>query len=254
VEAGCPNKTACFKDGQATFLILGDICTRNCKFCGVKQSPGAKLSLDLDEPKRLSGLVKDLRLNYVVITSVTRDDLSDGGAAIFARSIKLIRKRNKGIKVEALIPDFQNKLSSLRCLLDAHPFVVAHNIETVRRLYYLIRPMADYSRSLMVLKRTKKLRPDILTKSSVMLGLGESRQEVMDTMRDLRENYCDILTIGQYLAPSIRHYPVKKFIPPEDFKEYEPIALAMGFKKVFCGPLVRSSYQAERISREVIHA
>lgn len=254
VEAKCPNISSCFKNKQATFLILGDTCTRNCRFCGVKQSPGAGLSLDLNEPDRISGLIKELGLNYAVITSVSRDDLPDGGAAIFARSIKLIRELNEKVKVEALIPDFQGRLPSLECLLDAHPFVAAHNIETVRRLYPLIRPMADYSRSLWVLKKIKELRPDILTKSSIILGLGESRQEVTDTMRDLRENHCDILTIGQYLAPSIRHYPVKEFISPEDFQKYEPIALAMGFKKAFCGPLVRSSYQAEKISREAVYA
>lgn len=254
VEAGCPNITVCFKNKQATFLILGDTCTRNCRFCGVKQSPGARLNVDLNEPERLSSLVKKLGLNYAVITSVTRDDLSDGGADIFARSIKLIRELDEKVKVEALIPDFQGRLPSLGRLLDAHPFVVAHNIETVHRLYPLIRPMADYLRSLGVLKKIKELRPDILTKSSMILGLGESKQEIISTMRDLRENHCDILTIGQYLAPSARHYPVKEFISPEDFQKYEPIALAMGFKKVFCGPLVRSSYQAEKISREVIYA
>ncbi len=252
-EARCPNITYCFRNKKVTFMILGDTCTRNCKFCNVgtvlKTGQKCPPEVDLDEPHRISELVKLLGLNYVVITSVTRDDLEDGGAAQFARTIELIH----GIKVEVLIPDFCGKILNLECVLGTEPFVVAHNIETVRRLYSNLRPAADYELSLNVLSKIKELKPGIITKSSIMLGLGETEQEVIRTMQDLKNAKCDILTLGQYLAPSVNHYPVKEFISIEQFRKYQDTATAIGFKSVLSGPLVRSSYRAEEASKEFVY-
>ena len=243
-QARCPNINHCFKNKRFTFMILGDTCTRNCRFCAVTKSANKNLALDEDEPYRISQLVKRLDLDYVVITSVTRDDLVDGGAAIFAKTIELIHKINEDIKVEVLIPDFRGKIQSIESVLNAAPFVVAHNIETVKRLYPDLRPQADYELSLGILRKIKELKPRILTKSSLMLGLGETEKEVIAAMRDLRSNRCDILTLGQYLVPSPEHYPIKEFISIEQFKEYKDIGMALGFKFVLSGPLVRSSYHA----------
>ncbi len=252
-EARCPNITYCFRNKKVTFMILGDTCTRNCKFCNVgtvlKTGQKCPPEVDLYEPHRISELVKLLGLNYVVITSVTRDDLEDGGAAQFARTIELIH----GIKVEVLIPDFCGKILNLECVLGTEPFVVAHNIETVRRLYSNLRPAADYELSLNVLSKIKELKPGIITKSSIMLGLGETEQEVIRTMQDLKNAKCDILTLGQYLAPSVNHYPVKEFISIEQFRKYQDTATAIGFKSVLSGPLVRSSYRAEEASKEFVY-
>lgn len=248
--AKCPNTTYCFKNRHATFIILGDNCTRNCKFCAVKKSEKNDLIVDKDEPQRISSVVKELGLRYVVITSVTRDDLCDGGAGQFAETIKLVSKIDKNIKIEVLIPDFQNKLSSLKCIVDAGPNVVAHNIETIKRLYKDLRPLAEYETSLKVLARLKELGEGIATKSSLMLGLGESEEEVISTMEDLRQSLCDILTLGQYLAPSANHYPVKEFISIEQFQKYKEIGLRIGFKVVSSGPLVRSSFHAEEVHNE----
>jgi lipoic acid synthetase len=190
----------------------------------------------------------------VVITSVCRDDLADGGAGQFVKTIELIHQVNKDIKVEILIPDFQANTSSLKCVLDVGPFVTAHNIETVRRLYDVLRPQADYGLSLEVLSKIKEIKPAMTTKSSLMLGLGETEEEVTGTMADLRKHECDILTLGQYLAPSALHYPVKEFIPIEQFRRYHKTALSMGFGAVLSGPCVRSSYQAEGLSKELMHA
>ncbi|MDD2689205.1 MAG: lipoyl synthase [Candidatus Omnitrophica bacterium] len=252
-EARCPNLSSCFRNGKAAFLILGSICTRDCSFCAVNKAKNTGI-LDEAEPERIRDLVRILGLNYVVITSVTRDDLPDAGANIFARSIELIHSLNGNIIVEVLIPDFQGKISSLKCVLDASPGVLAHNIETVNRLYPFLRPQANYLLSLTVLSKAKELRPDIDTKSSIMLGLGETEAEIIKTMQDLRANQCDILTLGQYLAPSIRHYPVKKFIGIEDFQRYQEIGRELGFKAIFSGPLVRSSYCAEQVYRSMAHA
>jgi lipoic acid synthetase len=253
-EAKCPNISSCFKNNKATFMILGDTCTRSCRFCGVKKVGRiGKLEVDLAEPFRIREAVKKLGINYVVITSVTRDDLKDGGAAQFAKVIELIRDIGSDIKVEALIPDFRRETSSLEYVLGAFPTVVAHNIETVSRLYGDLRPQANYQLSLKVLSKIKELMPPIITKSSLMLGLGETRPEVIATMKDLRYNSCDILTLGQYLAPSVNHYPVKEFINIGQFQEYEKIGIALGFKTVLSGPLVRSSYHAEEVYTELLY-
>ncbi|MEK6727307.1 MAG: lipoyl synthase [Candidatus Omnitrophota bacterium] len=250
-EAKCPNQNYCFNNKKVTFMILGDSCTRNCRFCNVNKSTSAHLGVDNDEPGRISEAVRILGLNYVVITSVTRDDLSDGGASIFAKTIELIRKVNKDTKIEALIPDFKGRISSLRLLLDAEPDVVAHNIETVRRISRDLRPLSDYQLSLGILKRIKEINIRLYTKSSLILGLGETEAEVIEAMRDLRASFCDSLTLGQYLAPSIGHYPIKEFVNIEQFQKYHDIGLSLGFKAVLSGPLVRSSYKAEEVYKEL---
>lgn len=246
-EARCPNFGDCFSNLRLTFMILGDICTRNCKFCAVEKSNAKLLDFDLDEPWRIAGVVGKLGLKYVVLTSATRDDLEDGGASIFFRTIELIHTLNKGIKVEVLIPDFKGKLDCIKRVLDAHPQVIAHNLETVKRLYAEIRPKADYELSLGVLRKIKEVSPTSVTKSSLMLGLGEREEEVKLTLQDLRGVDCDIITLGQYLAPSQNHYPVQEFISWEKFMRYREMGIALGFKVVLSGPLVRSSYRAEEV-------
>jgi len=254
-QAACPNITSCYKNRKATFLILGDTCTRDCGFCAVKKSGvAAALSLDRDEPWRIREAIKKLGIKYAVITSVTRDDLADGGAQIFSRTIKALRSLNTDIRVEVLIPDFRLNISSLKCVVEAGPDVIAHNLETVQRLYRPLRPSSSYEVSLRVLREIKVLKPALITKSSLMLGLGETEEEVFGALRDLRDCSCDILTLGQYLAPSQEHYPVKEFISTQQFGKYREMALALGFQSVFSGPLVRSSYQAERVYNELIHA
>jgi len=250
-EAKCPNVAECFNKKQATFLILGNVCTRNCKFCNVKKrSIPANV---VDEPDKISNIVRDLGLKYVVITSVCRDDLVDGGANIFADTIDSIHKLNKNIKVEVLIPDFCGKIILLKKVLDARPEVLAHNIETVERLYCELRPMANYQRSLKLIRRSKELSPRITTKSSIMLGMGEAESEIVATMKDLRESKCDILTLGQYLAPSPDHYPIKEFISPGQFIKLKQIGLDLGFKVVHSGPKVRSSYHAQDLHEELVY-
>lgn len=248
-SAKCPNLNFCFKNLRFTFMLLGDTCTRNCRFCAVDKSDPQALSLDWDEPLRIRDVVKQLGLKFVVITSVTRDDLEDGGAGIFAKTISLIQRINKDIKIEVLIPDFRANIASLECILDAKPHIVAHNIETVRRLHNDLRPKASYELSLDILKRLKELSHRLITKSSLMLGLGETEEEVRDTMEDLKENLCDVLILGQYLAPSGEHYPVKEFINLNQFQRYRDMGLSLGFKSVLSGPLVRSSYKAEEVYR-----
>jgi lipoic acid synthetase len=249
-SAHCPNIGKCWGQGVATFMILGEICTRACRFCAVKA--GRPMEVDQDEPHNVALAVKNLKLRYVVITSVARDDLKDEGAEHFAKTILAIRALTPETKIEVLIPDFSNKEDSLKCLVDVKPEVVSHNIETVRRLSPDIRPQAEYDRSLQVLKNFKRLDPSIFTKSSFMVGLGETDDEIRDVMNDLREAECDILTIGQYLSPTQlkRHVPVKRFISPEEFEGYKKIGIAMGFKHVMSAPLVRSSYIAEEGYRE----
>lgn len=254
-EAKCPNLSNCFKKKELTFMILGNICTRNCRFCGVSKSHSKEvLNLDLDEPFRVAKVARDLGLEYCTITSVSRDDLEDGGASIFAETVELLRDIDKDTKVEVLIPDFKGSVSSLECVLSVIPSVVAHNIETVARLYEDLRPMADYRLSLRILHKIKELIPQMTTKSSIMLGLGETENEIINTMKDLKDSLCDILTLGQYLSPSPDHYPVKEFISPEQFENYRSYAVNLGFKKVFAGPLVRSSYLAQQLYQEVVYA
>jgi lipoic acid synthetase len=244
-EARCPNLGECFSQGTATFLILGDICTRNCGFCSIQH--GVPAPPAEDEPKRIARAVVEMGLHYVVITSVTRDDLADGGASFFATTISAIREQDQGIKIEVLVPDFRGDLSSLEMVLRASPDVLNHNIETVQRLYTEVRPQADYKRSLSLLKRSKEIYPQIHTKSGFMLGLGEGHQEVIELMEDLRKAECDLLTIGQYLQPRSDRLPVERFIPPEEFEEYKKTGEAMGFSAVASGPFVRSSFHASQM-------
>ena len=244
-EARCPNLGECFSKGTATLLILGRICTRNCGFCSVEH--GVPSPLDKGEPEKIAQAVKKMGLQYVVITSVTRDDLPDGGASHFGRTIQAIRALDRKIKVEVLIPDFKGDLSSITTVLKEGPDVLNHNIETVLRLYPEVRPQADYKRSINLLKRSKESHPHILTKSGFMLGLGEIKEEVLDVLRDLREVECDFLTIGQYLQPRPDRLPVVRYIPPDEFEEYRKIGEEMGFKSVASGPFVRSSFHAAQM-------
>lgn len=241
-NAICPNLGECFAQKTATFLIMGHICTRRCRFCAVKK--GEPLKIDQTEPLRLSNAVKALKLEYVVITSVTRDDLPDGGAAHFASSIEAIRNSNENIPVEVLVPDFQGSRDALTTVAEAGPAVINHNLETVLRLYSKVRIGADYFRSLELLRLAKTIKPQLLTKSGLMLGLGETKREIMKAVFDLKSVGCDLLTIGQYLAPSPEHAPVVHYYSPKEFAAIQKEALSLGFKKVISGPLVRSSYHA----------
>ncbi|MFH1386848.1 MAG: lipoyl synthase [bacterium] len=239
-EAKCPNIGECFARQTCTFMILGNNCTRNCAFCGVDN--GNPCPVDQDEPKKIAEAVKKLRLKYVVITSVTRDDLLDGGAEQFAKTVENLRLNVAVSKIEILIPDF---IESLNIVLDAKPYVLNHNIETVPRLYQKIRPQAKYERSLAILKKTKELAPDIYTKSGFMVGLGETEAEVFAVLKDLFANQCELVTIGQYLPPSKFHLQPERFVTPEEFEKYKTFGLELGFKQVAAGPFVRSSYHAE---------
>jgi len=250
-SARCPNRPECFAEGTATFMILGDICTRNCTFCAVKG--GQPQTPDPQEPEHIVEAVDKLGLRYVVVTSVTRDDLADGGASQFAQTIKAINKYDSNIMVEVLIPDFRGSLAALHTLVDACPAVLNHNVETVPRLYPEVRPWANYQRSLELLRRAKSLNNRILTKSGLMLGLGEERQEVIKVMADLRQASCDLLTIGQYLQPSLRHHKLVRYVPREEFEEYQNIGREMGFVSVISGPLVRSSFHAARMYLSAVH-
>ncbi len=239
-RARCPNQSDCFGRGTATFLILGDRCTRNCGFCNVTHAEPAPL--DPKEPMRVAEAVKQLGLRYVVITSVTRDDLDDGGAAHFARTIGAVRALSRGIKVEVLVPDL---VHALDLVTEARPDVINHNLETVPRLYKRVRQGANYQRSLELLKRVKDSEREIYTKSGLMLGIGETEREVVGVMDDLRQVDCDMLTLGQYLAPSKAHLPVQTYVHPEKFKRFREIGERKGFLFVASGPFVRSSYAAE---------
>jgi len=251
-EAKCPNIAECFSKGTATFLILGNICTRNCTYCSVKtclragthRQEGIPLEIDLNEPERVARLVKKLNLNYVVITSVTRDDLSDGGAGIFAQTIQEIKNLSSETKIEVLIPDFKGKRDLLKKVIDARPYALAHNLETAERLFSAVRPQGDYSRSLNLLKEAKEINPNIFTKSGIMVGMGEVKEEIIEVMKDLREVGCDIFTIGQYLQPSLNHLPIHKYYTPEEFKEFQRAGEELDFLHIESGPLVRSSYHA----------
>jgi len=241
-SAACPNQTECWNAGTVTFMILGNVCTRSCRFCGVPK--GTPQGLDLDEPNRVARAVASLNLKYAVITSVTRDDLADGGASLFAATIKAIRKKCPVCRVEVLIPDFKGSELSLRTVLDASPDVLNHNIETVPALYSTVRPQADYERSLALLASAHA--DGALTKTGLMLGLGEGIDEVREVMDNLRKAGCSILTFGQYLQPRKNHLPVEKYYHPDEFVSLLDEAIAMGFQHVAAGPLVRSSYHAEQ--------
>lgn len=241
-EANCPNQFECFSAHTATFLILGATCTRNCRFCNIEG--GQPTPVDPDEPRRVAEAADRMNLRYVVVTSVTRDDLPDGGAGHFAATIHALRDQIPGVQVEVLIPDFQGDRSSLKTVLAARPDVLNHNMETVRRLYSAARPQADYDRSLELLARVGKINPGLPAKSGIMLGLGEAEEEVKEVIEDIHRTGCRMLTIGQYLQPTARHLPVVGFIPPEEFERWRCVALAVGFEKVASGPFVRSSYHA----------
>ncbi len=244
-EARCPNLGECFSKGTATILILGRICTRNCGFCAVEH--GVSAPPEEEEPERVAQAVKKMGLHYVVITSVTRDDLPDGGACHFAKTIHAIRAMDRGIKIEVLIPDFKGDVSSLLTVLREGPDVLNHNIETIPRLYEGVRPQADYKRSLRLLKRAKERGSQTLTKSGFMLGLGEREEEIFSLLRDLSDAGCDFLTIGQYLQPRPDRLPVVRYIPPEDFEKIKKIGEEMGFRSVASGPFVRSSFHAAQM-------
>jgi len=241
-EAHCPNLGECWSAGTATFMILGDICTRSCGFCAVKT--GRPTELDLDEPRRVAEAVQTMGVRYAVITSVNRDELEDGGASIFAATIREIRRRAPGCKVEVLIPDFKGDERALQLVIDAAPDVLNHNVETVPRIYRQVRPQANYEQSLTLLLRAK--RAGMVTKSGFMVGIGEEVEEVYALLRDLREHEVDIVTIGQYLQPSPQHLPVVRYVHPEEFERFREYGLQLGLRHVESGPLVRSSYHAEK--------
>lgn len=240
--AKCPNRGECFNCGDATFMVLGDICTRGCRFCAVGR--GKPLPPDADEPVRVAEAVKEWAIRYAVLTMPTRDDLPDGGAAHFARVIETIHQTVPGVKVEPLISDLKGNLDALKTVLAAGPDVLAHNVETVPELYASVRIGAQYERTLNVLAESKKIAPHILTKTGFMVGLGETDAQIKKLMNDLRKADVDLLTIGQYLAPSALHYPVARYPEPEEYRNWEEYALSLGFKGVASGPLVRSSYRA----------
>ena len=241
-EAMCPNIGECWENRTATFLILGEICTRNCGFCSV--TTGRPTGLDLDEPRRLAEAVERIGLRHIVITSVTRDDLPDGGAAIFAETIRQLRERVPGCGIEVLIPDFQGNWDALATVMAARPDILNHNMETVPRLYKRVRPKAIYAQSLELLKRARDLAPQVASKSGLMVGLGEEREELLQVFADLRASDVDVLTVGQYLRPTMKHLPVERYVDPEEFVELKTVANALGFHHVESGPLVRSSYHA----------
>ncbi|MBT87361.1 MAG: lipoyl synthase [Gammaproteobacteria bacterium] len=248
-EAACPNIGECWDSGTATFMILGDVCTRACRYCNVKT--GRPVEFDLLEPTRVAKTVKDMNLSYAVITSVDRDDLIDGGSGAFAMTIKQIKKLSPDCKVEVLIPDFNGNRSALETVLSAQPQVLNHNIETTRRVFKIVRPRGDYDQSLELIDRSKQMAPLIPTKSGIMVGLGETEEEIIETMKNLRTARCDLLTIGQYLRPSKKHHEIDRFYSPKEFLKFEEIGLELGFKHVASGPLVRSSYHADQQHKTV---
>ncbi|MCF8125723.1 MAG: lipoyl synthase [Desulfotignum sp.] len=248
-EANCPNMFECFAKDTATFMILGDQCTRHCRFCNITSRP--PLAVDPQEPDRVALAVQKLKLHYVVVTSVTRDDLPDGGAAHFAAVIQAIKKLGKdlgqAIRVEMLIPDFKGDMAALKTVMDARPDVINHNIETVADLYPRVRPEAVYQRSLDLISNVKKINPDMPAKSGIMVGLGETLPQLKQTMQDLHDHGCDMLTMGQYLQPTRNHLDIQKYYPPAEFEQLGQTARNIGFTKVAAGPFVRSSYRAEEL-------
>jgi lipoic acid synthetase len=255
-SARCPNIHECFHRGAATFMILGNLCTRGCAFCSVpKGSPAKKeFSLDADEPAQVAEMAARMNLRYVVITSVNRDDLPDGGSFHFAETVRQVRAALPQAQVEVLTPDFCGNLGAVARVLDAGPHVFNHNMETVRRLYRRVRPQANYAQSLRVLEFAKQYRPEALTKSGLMVGLGETVPEVEELLRDVLEARVDVATIGQYLQPTRRNRPVAEYVSPARFDAYRKFGLALGFKMVFSGPFVRSSYMADQVSEKAIRA
>jgi len=250
-EASCPNLGECFAGGTATFMIMGDICTRRCPFCDVAH--GRPQPLDADEPENLGRTIRQMGLRYVVVTSVDRDDLRDGGAAHFTACIEAIRRHSPDIRVEVLVPDFRGRMDrALQILNQSPPDVFNHNLETVPRLYKKVRPGSDYAWSLDLLRRFKALHPEVPTKSGLMLGVGERIEEVEQVMRDLRAHDCDMLTLGQYLQPSVHHLAVDRYVHPDEFDRLGELGHALGFKHVASGPMVRSSYHADRQAHEVV--
>lgn len=246
-EAKCPNLSECWSHGTATIMILGYICTRACRFCSV-DTGNPKGYLDANEPQNTADAVAQMNLKYIVLTSVDRDDLADGGAGHYAQTVALIKEQCPETKVEALAPDFQGKLDALKVLLDSGVDVFAQNVETVKRLTHPVRdPRASYEQTLMVLQAAKKYKPHMYTKTSLMLGMGEQKEEVIQAMQDMRAHDVDILTLGQYLQPTRNHYPVDRYVTPDEFNEYREIGLKMGFFEVASGPFVRSSYRADRV-------
>lgn len=246
-SAACPNVGECWNRRTATFMILGNVCTRRCGFCAVQK--GAPVAMDYDEPRRVGEACAALGLRYAVVTSVNRDDRKDGGAELFALTIEAIRDHVPGCKVEVLIPDFQGSHAAMDIVMNAHPDVLNHNTETVPRLYRQVRLGARYERSLDILRYAKQVRPKVPTKSGLMLGLGETQSEVLKVMKDLRDHHVEILTLGQYLRPSQKHLPIIRYIPQDEFNEYKLAGMQMGFAHVEAGPLVRSSYHADSSER-----
>ena len=255
-SARCPNIHECFHRGAATFMILGNLCTRGCGFCSVpKGSPRIhNMALDPAEPANVARMAAELKLKYVVITSVNRDDLADGGSTHFAQTVREVRAALPNARVEVLTPDFDGNMDAVARVLDAAPHVFNHNMETVPRLYRRVRPQANYGQSLDVLRFARQHRPDVLTKSGFMVGLGETSDEAAQLLRDLREQDVDVATIGQYLQPTRRNLPVAAYITPELFDHYRDLGLSLGFKMVFSGPLVRSSYMADLVSEQAERA
>src|SRR5271169_5185869 len=251
-SAACPNVGECWNRSTATFMILGNVCTRRCGFCAVQKGP--PLEVDYDEPRRVAEACAALSLRYAVITSVNRDDRQDGGAELFRMTIQAIRNRVPGCKVEVLVPDFQGSHAAMDIVMNAHPDVLNHNTETVPRLYRQVRLGARYDRSLDMLRYAKQVRPHVPTKSGLMLGLGETSDEVLHVMRDLQRHHVDILTLGQYLRPSARHLPVLRYVPQSEFDEYKKAGYEMGFAHIEAGPLVRSSYHADGAEESALAA
>ena len=248
-KAHCPNQWECFSEKTATFLLLGERCTRNCRFCAVQT--GATTPPDPGEPEEIQKIVDLLGLRYVVLTSVTRDDLEDGGAAQFSETIRGLHTLRPKVEVEILVPDFQGNLAALQTVIGSRPKVIGHNMETVPRLYGSVRPQASYDRSLELLRMVRSNSLSIITKSGIMLGLGEREEEVERVIVDLREAGCQLLTIGQYLQPSKKHLPVVRYIPPIEFEKWQKKAMALGFSDAACGPFVRSSYKAAQLAQAV---
>jgi lipoyl synthase len=251
-EARCPNRNECFARGAATFMILGDVCSRSCGFCAVKTGRGLAMELLADEPEQVAEAAAQLGLRYVVVTSVNRDELADGGAAHFAKTIHALRLRLPGAQIEVLTPDFKGNFDALHLVLDAQPDTYNHNVESVPRLYSTVRPQADYQQSLDVLKEAHRYGPQILTKSGFMVGLGERREEVKRLLEDLRAHNVDVVTVGQYLQPTRKHLPVEEYVHPDVFEAYKIYGEGLGFRAVFAGPLVRSSYMADLVHEKAI--
>lgn len=246
-EAKCPNRGHCYQRGTATFLILGSICTRNCAYCAIEKNLASPPAPDSNEPARIAEASRRMNLRYVVLTSVTRDDLPDGGASHFAETVFQIKKAIPNVKVEVLVPDFKGDENSLNIIASAKPDVFNHNLETVRTLFATLRPIASYDQSLKVLNRFSQIAPEIPTKSGIMLGLGETENDVRNSLSDLLANGVSILTLGQYLQPTSKHLEPSRFVTPDEFDAWEKIALEMGFISVASGPLVRSSYHADKL-------